>query len=38
MPKKEITENDVIDIDSYIKDRDSIKKKIKELKITEGYM
>lgn len=32
MPKKEITESDVIDIDSYIKDRDSIKKKIKELK------
>ena len=32
MPKKEITESDVIDIDSYIKDRDSIKKKIKEHK------
>ena len=30
MPKKAITESDVIDIDSYIKDRDSIKKKIKE--------
>ena len=32
MPKKSITESDVIDIDSYIKDRDSIKKKIKEYK------
>ena len=32
MPKKAITESDVIDIDSYIKDRDSIKKKIKEHK------
>ena len=32
MPKKAITERDVIDIDSYIKDRDSIKKKIKEHK------
>ena len=32
MPKKSITESDVIDIDSYIKDRDSIKKKIKEHK------
>ncbi len=35
MPKKEITESDVIDIDSYIKDRDSIKKKSKNLKIIE---
>ena len=33
MPKKEIMENDVIDIDSYIKDRDSIKKKIKDYKL-----
>ena len=32
MPKKAITESDVSDIDSYIKDRDSIKKKIKEHK------
>ncbi len=32
MPKKAITESDVIDIDSYIKDRESIKKKIKEHK------
>ena len=32
MPKKEILESDVIDIDSYIKDRESIKKKIKEHK------
>ena len=32
MPKKLITEGDVIDIDSYIKDRDSIKKQIKDHK------
>ena len=32
MAKKAITESDVIDIDSYIKDRDSIKKKIKQYK------
>ena len=38
MPKKSITESDVIDIDSYIKDRDSIKKKLKNIKIIEGYM
>ena len=30
MPKKAIIESDVIDIDSYIKDRDSIKEKIKD--------
>ena len=32
MSKKVITESDVIDIDSYIKDRESIKKKIKDHK------
>ena len=32
MPKKIIMEGDVIDIDSYIKDRESIKKRIKEHK------
>ena len=32
MPKKLITEGDVIDIDSYIKDRDSIKEQIKDHK------
>ena len=32
MKKKAITESDVIDIDSYIKDRDSIKKQIKDHK------
>jgi len=32
MPKKIIMESDVIDIDSYIKDRESIKKRIKEHK------
>ena len=32
MSKKQIMESDVIDIDSYIKDRESIKKKIKEHK------
>ena len=32
MPKKAITESDVIDIDSYIKDRDSIKEQIKDHK------
>ena len=39
MEKKfNITENDIIDIDSYILDRNEIKKKITEIKKIEEYM